>query len=109
MKVNDVSTVPPLFLSHLVKVTLTSGFNSVARARFQRQNHSYTLRFNDHLPRSHPSLSVASVFHTSAYIHSREICCGTSLPANDDPANALGCRFISVMLGGNGRYSPKGG
>lgn len=54
--------------------------------------------------------SVASVFHTnaSAYIHSTGICCGTSLPANGDPASALGSRFISVMLGGNGRYPPKG-
>lgn len=74
MRVNGVFAVPPLFLSRGVTGTLTPGFNSAARAMFPRQNHSYTLAFNDHLPQSRRSLPVPSVFHTKA-----------SLPADDDP------------------------
>lgn len=100
MKVNGVFAVPPLFLSRWLTGALTSDFNSVACVRFPRQNHSYTLRFNDHLPQSCHSLLVSPVFHTNA-----------SLPAaaaDDDPASALGCRFISIMLGGNRRDPTKG-
>lgn len=64
---------------------------------FPRQKPSDTLGFNDHLPQSLRSLPVPSVFHRKA-----------SLPADDDPATALGRRFISIVLGGNERHPPKG-
>lgn len=98
MKVNGVFAVPPLFLSRWLTGALTSGFNSVAHVSFPRQNHSYTLRFNDHLPQSRRSLLVSPVFHTNA-----------SLPAAAaDPASAPGCRFISITLGGNRGDPTKG-